>query len=97
MIFPWPEATDVTKKYDRATTMFMKPMTPSAALAVIIGSAPLPRTEVTKKIWEYIKKNKLQSEENHREINVDSNLMPIFGKTQVTMFEMTRFINNHLS
>lgn len=76
---------------------FMKPMTPSAELAAVVGSAPLPRTEVTKKIWEYIKKSNLQAEENKRMINADAKLKPIFdGKTQVSMFEMTKYISNHL-
>ncbi|MGB3068887.1 MAG: SWIB/MDM2 domain-containing protein [Ottowia sp.] len=76
---------------------FMKAMTPSAALAAVIGSKPVPRTEVTKKIWEYIKANKLQDSANKRNINADAKLKPIFGKAQVTMFEMTKLVNAHLS
>ncbi len=76
---------------------FMKAMTPSAELAAVIGSTPVPRTEVTKKVWEYIKANKLQDNENKRNINADAKLKPIFGKPQVTMFEMTKLINAHLS
>ena len=76
---------------------FMKAMTPSAALAAVIGNKPVPRTEVTKKVWEYIKANKLQDNENKRNINADAKLKPIFGKAQVTMFEMTKLINAHLS
>ena len=76
---------------------FMKAMTPSAELAAVIGSKPLPRTEVTKKVWEYIKANKLQDSVNKRNINADAKLKPIFGKAQVTMFEMTKLISNHLS
>jgi chromatin remodeling complex protein RSC6 len=76
---------------------FMKPMTPSATLAAVIGSAPLPRTEVTKKIWEYIKKNKLQDSVNRRNINADDKLKAVFGgKSKVSMFEMTKLISNHL-
>jgi chromatin remodeling complex protein RSC6 len=75
---------------------FMKAMTPSAALAAIIGSAPMPRTEVTKKVWEYIKKNKLQDAVNRRMINADAKLREIFKKAQVSMFEMTKLISNHL-
>ena len=76
---------------------FMKPMTPSAELAAVIGKTPMPRTEVTKKVWEYIKANKLQDEANKRNINADAKLKPIFGKDQVTMFEMTKLISGHLS
>lgn len=76
---------------------FMKPLTPSAELAAVIGNKPLPRTEVTKKVWEYIKANKLQDAQNKRNINADAKLKPIFGKPQVTMFEMTKLISAHLS
>ena len=75
---------------------FMKAMTPSASLAAIIGGNPLPRTEVTKKVWEYIKKNKLQDAVNRRMINADAKLKEIFKKAQVSMFEMTKLISNHL-
>ena len=77
---------------------FMKAMTPSADLAAVVGAKPLPRTEVTKKIWAYIKKNDLQDAKNRRNINADAKLKPIFGgKKQVSMFEMTKLVNNHLS
>jgi len=77
---------------------FMKPMTLSPVLAAVIGAAPIPRTEVTKKIWEYIKKHKLQDEANKRNINADDKLKAVFGgKAQVTMFEMTKLISAHLS
>jgi upstream activation factor subunit UAF30 len=76
---------------------FMKPMTPSMALAAVVGSAPLPRTEVTSKIWAYIKKNNLQDKLNRRMINGDAKLVAIFGgKKQVSMFEMTKLVSNHL-
>ena len=75
---------------------FMKAMTPSASLAAIVGGNPLPRTEVTKKVWEYIKKNKLQDAVNRRMINADAKLKEIFKKAQVSMFEMTKLISNHL-
>jgi upstream activation factor subunit UAF30 len=75
---------------------FMKPMTPSAMLAAVVGAMPLPRTEVVKKIWDYIKKNKLQDAINKRMINADEKLRKIFGKAQVSMFEMTKIINQHL-
>lgn len=77
---------------------FMKAMTPSPVLAAVVGSTPLPRTEVTKKIWEYIKKHKLQNEANKRNIDADDKLKAVFGgKKQVTMFEMTKLVSAHLS
>jgi chromatin remodeling complex protein RSC6 len=75
---------------------FMKAMTPSAALAAIVGGSPLPRTEVTKKVWDYIKKNKLQDAVNKRNINADDKLKAVLGKAKVTMFEMTKLISSHL-
>ncbi|MDR2990628.1 MAG: SWIB/MDM2 domain-containing protein [Burkholderiaceae bacterium] len=76
---------------------FMKALTPSPALAAIVGTQPLPRTEVTKKVWDYIKANKLQDSANKRNINADAKLKEIFKKSQVTMFEMTKLISQHLS
>ena len=76
---------------------FMKAMPPSSTLAAVVGSNPLPRTEVTKKIWDYIKKNKLQDSINRRLINADDKLRQVFGgKRQVSMFEMTKLVSNHL-
>jgi chromatin remodeling complex protein RSC6 len=75
---------------------FMKAMTPSASLAAVVGAKPLPRTEVVKKIWEYIKKNNLQDTANKRMINADEKLRAVFGKKQVSMFEMTKIISQHL-
>jgi chromatin remodeling complex protein RSC6 len=76
---------------------FMKPMTPSATLAAVVGGSAMPRTEVTKKIWGYIKRNGLQDRVNKRMINADDKLRPVFGgRSQVSMFEMTRLVNNHL-
>jgi len=75
---------------------FMKAMTPSDALAAIIGKGPYPRTEVIKKIWEYIKKNKLQDAVNRRMINADAKMKEIFKKAQASMFEMTKLVNAHL-
>jgi chromatin remodeling complex protein RSC6 len=75
---------------------FMKPMTPSADLAAVIGEKPMPRTEVTKKIWEYIKKNKLQDAKNRRNINADAKLRTIFKRPSVSMFEMTKLVSAHL-
>ena len=75
---------------------FMKAMNVSDTLAAVIGKGPYPRTEVTKKVWEYIKKHKLQDAVNKRMINADAKLKEIFKKAQVSMFEMTKLINNHL-
>ncbi|MEO8753858.1 MAG: SWIB/MDM2 domain-containing protein [Casimicrobiaceae bacterium] len=76
---------------------FMKAMTPSPMLAAVVGSSPMPRTEVTKKIWDYIKKNKLQDAINRRLINADEKLKAVFGgKGKVSMFEMTKLVSNHL-
>jgi upstream activation factor subunit UAF30 len=76
---------------------FMKPMTPSEALGAVIGAKAMPRTEVTKKIWDYIKKNKLQDSKNRRNINADEKLKEVFGgKKQVSMFEMTKLVSKHL-
>ena len=76
---------------------FMKPMTPSAQLGAVVGTSPMPRTEVTKKLWNYIKRKGLQDAKNRRMINADDNLRPVFGGSkQVSMFEMTRLVNKHL-
>jgi len=75
---------------------FMKALTPSANLAAVIGASPMPRTEVVKKLWAYIKKNNLQDSKNRRNINADDKLKPIFGKNQVSMFEMTKLVSKHL-
>jgi chromatin remodeling complex protein RSC6 len=77
---------------------FMKAMKPSEALGKIVGNKPLARSEMTKKLWEYIKKNNLQDAENKRNINADENLLAVFdGKKQVSMFEMTKLVSKHLS
>ena len=76
---------------------FMKPVTPDAALSAIVGAKPMPRTEITKKLWAYIKKNKLQDAKNRRNIRADDNLKAVFGgKAVVNMFEMTKLVNKHL-
>lgn len=79
-----------------AATGFNKALTPSAELAAIIGGEAIPRTEVTKKMWEYIKANNLQDAADKRNINADAKLKLIFGKNQVTMFEMTKLLSAHL-
>jgi len=78
------------------TNTFMKPVRPSEQLARIVGSEPLPRTEVTKKVWAHIKRHKLQNPENKREIIADDKLQAVFGGKKMNMFEMTKAINKHL-
>ena len=81
----------------KANAAFMKELTPSADLAVIVGSKALPRTEVVKKLWAYIKKNNLQDKKNKRNINADDSLKKVFGgKSVVNMFEMTKLVSKHL-
>ena len=84
-------------KKRKPNAAFMKAMNPSATLAAVIGSSAQPRTEVTKKIWGYIKRNGLQDKKNRRMINADDKLKAVFGgKSQVSMFEMTKLVNKHL-
>ncbi|MDA8793081.1 SWIB/MDM2 domain-containing protein, partial [Bacteriovoracaceae bacterium] len=86
-----------TKTKRKPNAAFMKALTPSADLAKIVGAKPIPRTEVVKKLWVYIKKHDLQDSKNRRNINADANLKPIFGgKKQVSMFEMTKYVSKHL-
>ena len=81
-----------------ANSAFMKPMKPDAALAAIVGDEPLPRSEVTKRVWAYIKKKGLQDAKDKRSINADAALGPVLdGRKKVTMFELTKHVNNHLS
>ena len=92
-----PAAKKVKTKR-KPNAAFMRPFTPSESLAAVVGNKPLPRTEVTKKLWAYIKKNNLQDSKNRRMINADTALKAIFsGKGQVSMFEMTKLVSKHLS
>lgn len=75
---------------------FMRPLQPSSVLAAVVGSTPIPRTEVVKKLWAYIRRNGLQDSQNRRNINADDKLKPIFGKSTVSMFEMTKLVSKHL-
>ncbi|MBI3558346.1 MAG: SWIB/MDM2 domain-containing protein [Deltaproteobacteria bacterium] len=85
------------KSKRKPSAAFMKPMTPSAMLALVVGSKPLPRTQVVKKLWEYIKKHKLQDKVKRTMINADAALKDVFkGKKTVSMFEMTKLVNKHL-
>ena len=82
----------------KANAAFMAPVTPSDKLAPVVGAKPIPRTEVTKRLWAYIKKNKLQDQKNKRMIKSDATLKAVFGgKAQVNMFEMTKLVSTHLS
>lgn len=92
-----PAAKAKAKTKRKPNAAFMKPMTPSSQLAAIVGAKSLPRTEVTKKLWAYIKKNNLQDKVERRNIHADDKLKPIFGKKTVNMFEMTKLVNKHLS
>lgn len=84
-------------KKRKPNAAFMKPVQPDSALAAVVGSAPLPRTQVTKKLWAYIKRRGLQDKKKRTMINADDNLKVVFGgKKQVTMFEMTKLVSRHL-
>lgn len=97
-----PAAKAATKEAPKKTakaaspSAFSKPLTPSKELAAVVGHDPLPRTEVVSKVWEYIKKHKLQNETNKREILADDKLKAVFGKDKVTMFEMNKYLAQHL-
>jgi chromatin remodeling complex protein RSC6 len=86
------------KSARKPNAAFMKPVTPDAKLAAVVGSSPLPRTELTKKLWAYIKKNGLQDKKVRTQINADDALKAVFGgKTKVSMFEMTKLVSGHVS
>lgn len=92
-----PAAKSAPKKSARTpNAAFMAPLTASPALAEVIGNKPLPRTEIIKKIWDYIKKNDLQDKKNRRMINADDKLKPLFGKNQISMFELAKVVNNQV-
>jgi chromatin remodeling complex protein RSC6 len=84
------------KSARKPNAAFMAPLQPSNTLAEVVGSKPLPRTQVVKKIWDYIKKNNLQDKKNRRMINADSKLRPLFGKDQISMFELAKVVNKHV-
>lgn len=90
-----PSKTAAKAKSD-GPSAFAKPLTPSKELAAVVGATPLPRTEVVSKVWEYIKKHKLQNEANKREILADDKLKAVFGRDKVTMFEMNKYLAQHL-
>lgn len=90
------KAAPKKKSARKPNAAFMAPLTPSATLGEVVGTKPLPRTEVVKKIWDYIKKNNLQDKKNRRMINADGKLKPIFGKDQISMFELAKIVNKHV-
>ena len=92
-----PKKKAAKKSARKTNAAFMAPLTPSPALAEVVGSKPIPRTEIVKKIWEYIKKNNLQDKKNRRMINADAKLKPMFGnKDQISMFELAKVVNKQV-
>jgi chromatin remodeling complex protein RSC6 len=91
-----PKKAASKKSARKPNAGFMAPLTPSPALAEVVGNNPLPRTEIIKKIWNYIKKNDLQDKKNRRMINADSKLKPMFGKDQISMFELAKVVNKQV-
>src|SRR5215216_3107173 len=91
-----PKKAAKKKSARKPNAAFMAPLTVSSTLAEVIGSKPMPRTEIVKKIWDYIKKNGLQDKKNRRMINADEKLRPIFGKPQISMFELAKAVNNQV-
>ena len=89
-------ATKKTASKRKPNPAFMKPLTPSATLAAVVGAGNMPRTQVVKKLWDDIKKHKLQDQNNKRNINADEKLKALFGKNTVSMFEMTKIVSKHL-
>lgn len=93
---PKKAAAKKTATKRKPNPAFMKPLTPSATLAAVVGAGSMPRTQVVKKLWDYIKKHKLQDAQNKRNINADEKLKALFGKNTVSMFEMTKIVSKHL-
>jgi upstream activation factor subunit UAF30 len=92
-----PAKKTAAKKSARTpNAAFMAPLTPNSTLAEVVGNKPLPRTEIVKKVWDYIKKNGLQDKTNKRMINADAKLKPLFGKAQISMFELAKIVNNNI-
>src|SRR5919199_1734167 len=91
-----PKKAAAKKSARKPNPAFMAPLTPSDTLAQVVGNKPLPRTEIVKKVWDYIKKNKLQDNNNRRMINADDKLRPLFGKDQISMFELAKIVNDQV-
>jgi chromatin remodeling complex protein RSC6 len=94
---PAKKAAPKKKSARKPNAAFMKALTPSSTLGAVIGNSAVPRTEAVKKIWDYIKKNNLQDKANRRNINADEKLRPLFGKDQVSMFDLAKILSKHLS
>lgn len=90
------KAAPKKKSARKPNAAFMAPLQPSPGLSEVVGAKPLPRTEIVKKIWDYIRKNNLQDKKNRRMINADAKLKPIFGKDQISMFELAKVVNKHV-
>jgi chromatin remodeling complex protein RSC6 len=90
------KAAPKKKSARKPNAAFMAPLTPDATLSEVVGSKPIPRTEIVKKVWEHIKKNGLQDKNNKRMINADAKLKPLFGKDQISMFELAKIVNKHV-
>jgi upstream activation factor subunit UAF30 len=90
------KAAPKKKSARKPNAAFMAPLTPSSTLSEVIGSKPIPRTEIVRQIWNYIKKNNLQDKKNRRMINADAKLKPVFGKDQISMFELAKVVNKHV-
>ena len=90
------KAAPKKKSARKPNAAFMAPLTVSGTMAEVEGSKPLPRTEIVRKIWDYIKKNNLQDKKNRRMINADAKLKPVFGKDQISMFELAKVVNKHV-
>ena len=91
-----PKKAAAKKPARTPNAAFMAPLTPNSMLGGVVGSKPLPRTEIVKKVWDYIKKNDLQDKTNRRMINADDKLKPLFGKAQISMFELAKIVNNNI-
>jgi chromatin remodeling complex protein RSC6 len=90
------KAAPKKKSARKPNAAFMAPLTPDATLGEVVGAKPLPRTEIVKKVWDYIKKNGLQDKNNRRMINADAKTKPLFGKDQISMFELAKIVNKHV-
>ena len=92
-----PKKAAGKKSARKPNAAFMAPLTPNGTLAEVVGSKPIPRTEIVKKVWDHIKKNGLQDKANKRMINADAKLRPLFGKAQISMFELAKIVNNNIN
>jgi upstream activation factor subunit UAF30 len=90
------KAAPKKKSARKPNAAFMAPLTPDSTLGEVVGNKPMPRTEIVKRVWDYIKKNNLQDSKNRRMINADSKLRPLFGKDQISMFELAKVVNSHV-